>query len=243
MCTSILYRAFHDQFSSGSNSADGFLSGVCSCRYRDTPCGDQHDDSDTVREHFKDHNRAATPWISTTHNLLRAFKRAQKLSGDWGKTGVFIAVIKLAELHACHHYLAKDLEERLGIEPRIWHQDEHLIRFRIPKEAVLCCLSWETLEHRGLYTVLPEIQQGGTADEWGRRILAYWTEHRPEKHLTAVGEKAARFAFLFGEGEHTAHIGLEAAGWWEGWVGKVLKRAFYRQLKAVNDSPDCFETL
>lgn len=206
MTPQFLYRAFDHYHSSGVNSANGFHAGVRKSDEEEEPC-------DSVREHFDANNRYPTPWISTTDNLLRAIKRAHQLSNKHGRAGVSIAVIALDACHRCPHYLAEDLAEQFNLEPRPWHGEEYLFRWRIPNKAVVCCLSLDTLEERGLYRMVPELLERGSVERWRERMSDNWTEERPERHLTAVGYKAARFSFLFGDGGHSEHVGLEAAGW------------------------------
>lgn len=234
MSSQFLYRAFDEYHSSGVNSSNGFHAGVRKSEYQDHDC-------DSVREHFDSNNRSPTPWISTTDNLLRAIKRAQQLSGKHGRAGVSIAVIDVQQCRNFQYYLAEDLAEQFDLEPRPWHDEEYLFRWRIPKKAVVCCLSLDTLERRGLFWMVPELLERGSVERWRELIIENWRDERPDHHLTAVGYKAAKFAFLFGDGEHSEHIGLEAAGWWENKVARVVKSSFYQTLAGENDTPECFD--
>lgn len=234
MSTEFLYRAFDEHHSSGVNSRNGFRAGLRKSE-------DQEEVCDSLREHFDSNNRYPTPWISVTNNLLRAIRRAYHLSRKHGSDGVFIAVIRLVDCGRSDYYLAEDLAEQFNLEQRPWYDEEYLFRWRIPGKAIACCLPLDTLEQRGLYEMVPELLERGSIRTLRVAIRTNWMEDRGYRHLTEVGYKAAKFAFLFGDGDHTEYIGLEAAGWWESWVARIVKQSFYKTLNQENDTPDCFE--
>lgn len=229
-----VYRAFHSRHSSGVNSADGFLSGVRKSEHQDW-------DSDSVRKHFNASNRDPTPWISTTTNMLRAIKRAHQLSDRHGIGGVSIAVIDIAECQWCDFNRADDLADAFGLADLPWHSEEYMFRWRIPGTAIVSCLALRTLERRGLYGIVPELLEDASADAWKEMIRHNWMQEGPDRHLQAAGRKAARFGFLFGDGEHVEHIGLEAAQWWERRVGRIVKDSFYDTIDFINDTPGWFD--
>lgn len=234
MVSQFLYRAFHVSYSSGKNCAHGFRAGASESE-------NQLPDSDSVRLHLNGSKRYRTPWISTTENLLRAIKRAQQLTNEYGSADISIAVIEVAACLPCEYYLAADLASAYGLGSRRWWDEEYLFRFSIPNEAVVCCLSLDTLQERGLYEIVPELRTSISADRWKKLIGENWSDTCQRHHLTNAGSKAAKFGFLFGDGVHTAHIGLEAAGWFEEWVASIVKRRFYAVLRQENETPDCFE--
>lgn len=234
MTLQFLYRAFHAEYSSGVNSASGFYAGVEKSSRRSRQ-------RQTVARHLDRHNTIPTPWISTSSDLLRAIKRAVQLAERHGSNGVSIAVIDLEECDDCEFYNAADLADTLDIETNHWNEEEYLFRWAIPGDAIVSCLSLETLDDRGLYDVVPELLTRGTVEMWKRRIMENWLEDRPARYSKEVGRMAARVAFLFGDGVHTVNIGLEAAEWWEESVGRDVKRSFYRALERGTDDPECFD--
>lgn len=235
MSPTIVYRAFDTHHSAGTGSAHGFTAGLSEYDHQD-------DDCDSIEDHFNAASRYLTPWISTTSNLLRAIKRAQQLSDRHGSSGVHIAVILVEECNEHRYFLAESLAEQFDLTVRWWHGEEYLFRWEIPCAAVVSCLRLETLEERGLYSMVPELLQRCSADKWKQRMLANWREDQPDRHLSAAGCKAAKLAFLFGDGEHTEYVALEAAGWWEDMVGRIVKGALYRTLAGHNDTSCCFHT-
>lgn len=89
--------------------------------------------------------------------------------------------------------------------------------------------------------MVPELRQQASADVWKEMIIANWRQERPDLYLQEVGYKAANFAFLFGDGVHTEHIGLEAARWWEKKVARIVKDSLSDSLDEINNNPDCFD--
>lgn len=120
-----LYRAFHEQYSSGVNSSNGFRAGARKSKHQDP-------DRESVRKHFDVGNRYPTPWISTTDNLLRAIKRAHQLAHKHGVAGVSIAVIEVSACRKCEYHFADDLADQFNLESLPWHDEEYLFRYRIP---------------------------------------------------------------------------------------------------------------
>lgn len=133
-------------------------------------------------------------------------------------------MIDLAACQDCEYYLAADLAENLDLEPSLWHEEEFLFRWEIPENAIVCCLSLDTLENRGLYDLVPEVLTYGNVEAWKRLIRENWIIDRPNRHLREVRRMASWLAFMFGDGVHIDYIGLEAAMWWEERVGRIVKR-------------------
>lgn len=229
-----LYRAFHETYSSGVNSSNGFESGLLKSEYT---CSDRT----TLLEHFDLANRNRTPWISTTDDLLCAIKRAIQLAEEHGIAGVRIAVIDLNACRYCEYYLAKDLAADLNLGYAQWQESEFLFRWQIPDTGVAACLTLETLQRRGLYAIIPQVLQQGSVGQWRDLMREEWWNIRPQLHLQEVAQKAVEVAFLFGHGGHTEHIGLEAAWWWEQRVGRIVKEYYYELLALGTDHPEYFD--
>lgn len=232
--TIFLYRAFHRDVSAGVNCIHGFHAGVRESDYQDP-------DDETVAMHFDKRNRDPTPWISTTSDILRAIKRALQLARYHGSDGVYIAIIDLDECEGYEFHRATCLANRHDLEIHPWHQDEFMFRWRIPMEAMVCRLTLNTLISRGLYTELPEIRARCSVEAWKEKIMNNWVQVRPGRYFVDVGRKAARFAFLFGDGEHTEFVGLEAAAWWEARVGRIVKGTLFKELRKGTVHADCFD--
>lgn len=234
MTLQYVYRAFHADHSAGENSANGFDAGV-------KKSSRQSSDRRTIARHLDRNNKILTPWISTSSDLLRAIKRAMQLARSYGSDGVSIAVIDIEECDDCRYYNAAELAETHGIEADRWNEEEYLFRWTIPGDAIVACLSLDTLDDRGLFDVVPELLTRGSVETWKRTVRENWLEERPKRYLKKVGQMAARVGLLFGDAEHTDCIGLEAAEWWEERVGRTVKQAFYLALARGTDHPECFD--
>lgn len=72
------------------------------------------------------------------------------------------------------HHLLDDMANQFNLESLPWPDEEYLFRHRIPKKAIVCCLSLATLAYHGLYQLVPELQQQASVEVWKEMIIANW---------------------------------------------------------------------